>query len=100
MSVHADIGKAVNDRAERAAKRHRQATLGTVIGLAPFRVELHDTNDVLTATDEDFVMTQWVRFYDHVFGIALGDNAVVDLRHGVHVWHDVLAATAITPPWT
>ena len=95
-TVHQRIARGVIDRAEQAAQRHRQSTLADVLSLAPWRLELHDQADVLQAGVDPLVLTQWVRWYHHNIGIKAGDTAVVDLRHGVWVWHDVLSDSAIS----
>lgn len=95
MTVHQRLAGNVRRVAEHSAQRHRSAHIGTIQHVDPFWIELHDLPHLLVEGRDDFAVSQWVRFYHKTYGVQIGDNALVDERHGVYVWADVLSGTEV-----
>lgn len=93
--VHRRLAKAIHNQAQAKVQAHMPTRIGTVIDLDPFRVELHETNDVLQV-GLDLMVSQWVRRYDSEYGIEVEDNAIIVFVHGHFVWTDVLADTDVS----
>ena len=95
MSGRLALRDAVRRSSAKTAQKHRTLHHGTVKKTADLQVQLHEYQATITHAN-DFDLTQWVRFYDYVVGIAPGDLALF-YEHDSHwVCFDIVSSTDVS----
>lgn len=73
-----------------ASAQDRNTHYATVQQVSPLQVELHGSR--LLLTEDDLVVTQWVRRYGYDYGLKVGDTVVVShMPNDDFVVHDVVS---------
>jgi hypothetical protein len=83
------VVKAVNERAQRHAKRERTTYRAKVLKVKPMKLDLlHSTSQL---TSKSLQLSQWVRYYDKEFGIEKGDIVLLMKHENDWTVTDVIA---------
>lgn len=76
------------------AQRQQNVRKAVVVRASPLEVELLHAQRRLD--EEDFHLSQWVKYYDDMWGIAVKDIVVMVLSHGEWTITDVVSDTVLS----
>jgi hypothetical protein len=106
MSRHKLVRSLRAHGARVAAEAASVVQMGEVTSVSPLKVDLFESR--ITLEDDELVMTQWMRHYDHLYGLAVGDTVVIARKHtgGEIHWvvtdvlsdNDIASKTAVGAP--
>jgi hypothetical protein len=95
MSGRLALRDAVRRSAGKTVHKHKSVRRGTVTKVGGLEVVMHEFQERLTHNN-DFGLTQWVRFYDYVVGIRPGDLALFYEHGSEWVCFDIVSETDVT----
>jgi hypothetical protein len=75
-TARARLAGAIKSHADKKASEGATRFYARVLKVSPLQVELLGRR--ATISEENLVVTQWVRHYEYQFGLGIGDTVVVD----------------------